>query len=72
MIRYKVNAKREKSFQRCTIALTDFADVAELIKITVEREHPDFKVSVQDLSSSPVLFNTNERAFDDSGKEGNA
>ena len=72
MIRYKINGRKDGAIHGVTLALTDYADVAELLKTAVERDHPDYRVEIKDLSHSPVYFNPSEAAFDDSGKEGDA
>lgn len=63
MIRYRVSAKAAHVPYKVTLALTDYQDVAQVLKETVERDHPEYTVTIQDMSSSPTLFNQKEDAF---------
>lgn len=67
MIRYRIRAKRAGDNTNIGIALTDYKDIAFLIKETIEKTWPDCRVYIQDLSQTEIYFNPNTTAFSDNG-----
>ena len=56
MLRYRVYGQRAGKNYRTTFALTDYLDVAELLKDYIENNYPDFAVKIRDNCDKPTYF----------------
>ena len=56
MVRYRLSATAPDSQHKIALALTDYLDVAQIIKTAIEHEHPKYFVNIVDLSDSPFFF----------------
>ncbi len=59
MIRYRVYGQKAGKNYRTTFAVTDYLDVAELIKEHVESNYRDYVVKIRDNCEKPTFFDAN-------------
>lgn len=56
MIRYRVDAIAPGSSRAVLLALTDYRDVAEIIKTGVDAIHPEYRARIVDRTPTDNLF----------------
>ena len=56
MIRYRLTTSTRKTNDKRALCLTDFADVALLVKRAIEEAHPEVRVKVWDCSPNEQFF----------------